>query len=120
MDKYIDAAASELRAAQARARLTDTALSKRAGIPVVTLRRYLKGERDTPVSALFRMAIALDITPGRLLDDAMRTITDDQPSNVIEGRFGSPAPTADVDDERAVASDSSLTREDDRSDEYFD
>ena len=72
MDKYIAAAAAELRAAQARASLTDKALAERSGIPVVTLRRYLKGERDTPASALFKIADALGIKPGRLLDDALK------------------------------------------------
>lgn len=74
MDKYVEAAAAELRAAQARAQLTDTALAERAGIPVVTLRRYLKGTRDTPASALFKIAAALGVPPGRILDDAMKSI----------------------------------------------
>lgn len=76
MDKYIHAAAAELRAAQARAQLTDTALAERSGIPVVTLRRYLKGTRDTPASALFKIADALDISPGSLLDDAAKHLKD--------------------------------------------
>lgn len=74
MDKYAEAAAAELRAAQGRAQLTDTALAARSGIPVVTLRRYLKGTRDTPASALFKIAEALGIQPGRLLDDAMKNL----------------------------------------------
>lgn len=74
MDKYVEAAAAELRAAQARAQLTDTALAERSGIPVVTLRRYLKGTRDTPASALFRIAEALNVSPGRLLDDALKNL----------------------------------------------
>ena len=74
MDKYVEAAAAELRAAQARASLSDVALAERAGIPAVTLRRYLKGTRDTPASALFKIADALGITPGRLLDDALKNI----------------------------------------------
>lgn len=74
MDKYIAAAAAELRAAQARAELTDIALAERSGIPVVTLRRYLKGTRDTPVSALLKIAAGLGITPGRLLDDAAHNL----------------------------------------------
>ena len=74
MDQYVAAASAELRAAQARANLTDTALAERSGIPVVTLRRYLKGSRDTPVSALFKISGALGIDPGRLLDDAAERI----------------------------------------------
>lgn len=77
MDKYIQAAAAELRAAQARADLSDTALALRSGIPVVTLRRYLKGTRDTPASAIFKIAEALGIHPGRLLDDAMKNLQKD-------------------------------------------
>lgn len=74
MDKYIEAAAGSLRAAQARAKMTNTALAEAAGIPAVTLRRYLQGERDTPVSAIFKIAAALDISPGALLDDAANHI----------------------------------------------
>ena len=74
MDKYVQAAAGALRAAQARANMTDTALAERSGIPAVTLRRYLKGTRDTPASALFKIAAALDIAPGALLDDASNHI----------------------------------------------
>ncbi|MCI2959513.1 helix-turn-helix domain-containing protein [Agromyces atrinae] len=74
MDKYVAAAAAELRAAQGRAQLTDTALAEISGIPVVTLRRYLKGTRDTPASALFKIAQALGVSPGRLLDDAMKNL----------------------------------------------
>ena len=74
MDKYVAAAAAELRAAQARAQLTDTALAARSGIPVVTLRRYLKGTRDAPASALFKIANALGVPPGRLLDDAIKNL----------------------------------------------
>lgn len=68
------AASAELRAAQARARLSDLALAELADIPVTTLRRYLKGSRDTPVSALLKIAEALNIAPGRLLDAAAEQI----------------------------------------------
>lgn len=74
MDKYVEAAAGALRAAQARAKMTDTALAARSGIPVVTLRRYLKGERDAPTSALFKIADALGVDAGALLDDAMNHV----------------------------------------------
>lgn len=74
MDKYLAAASAELRAAQARAQMTDVSLAERSGIPVVTLRRYLKGTRDTPATALFKIAAALDISPGKLLDDALERV----------------------------------------------
>lgn len=77
MDEYVEAAAGALRAAQARAKMTDVALAEASGVPVVTLRRYLKGTRDTPVSALFRIASALGMTPGALLDDAMKHVEHD-------------------------------------------
>ncbi|MBG9887147.1 hypothetical protein ABE10_25375 [Bacillus toyonensis] len=77
MDEYVEAAAGALRAAQARAKMTDIALAERAGMPVVTLRRYLKGVRDTPVSALFRIAAALGVSAGSLLDDAMNHVEND-------------------------------------------
>lgn len=76
MDKYIEAAAGALRAAQARAKMTDTELAEKAGIPAVTLRRYLKGQRDTPVTAIFKIASALNISAGALLDDAAEHIED--------------------------------------------
>lgn len=74
MDEYVEAAAGALRAAQGRAKMTDTALAEKSGIPAVTLRRYLKGERDTPASALFKIADALGVPPGALLDDASKHI----------------------------------------------
>lgn len=76
MDDYIDAAAGALRAAQGRAGMTDKALAERSGIPVVTLRRYLKGTRDAPGSAIFKLADALGTTPGALMDDAAKHIKD--------------------------------------------
>ena len=57
--------------------MTDTALAERSGIPAVTLRRYLKGERDAPTSALFKIAEALGISAGALLDDAMKHVEED-------------------------------------------
>ncbi|WP_341935301.1 helix-turn-helix domain-containing protein [Microbacterium sp. LWO14-1.2] len=77
MDEYVEAAAGALRAAQARARMTDIALAETSGIPVVTLRRYLKGTRDTPVSALFKIADALGVSAGALLDDASNHVKND-------------------------------------------
>lgn len=77
MDAYVQAAAGALRAAQARANLSDLALAERSGIPAVTLRRYLKGTRDTPTSALFKIAEALGISAGALLDDAMKHVEKD-------------------------------------------
>ncbi|WP_391484759.1 helix-turn-helix domain-containing protein [Arthrobacter woluwensis] len=78
-DTYMQAAASELRAAQGRAQRSDAALARLSGIPVVTLRRYLKGERDIPGSALFKLADALGTTPGALMDAAMKSLdSDDQ------------------------------------------
>ena len=76
MDKYIAAAAGALRAAQARANMSDTELAERSGIPAVTLRRYLKGQRDTPATAIFKIAAALGVNPGALLDDAAQHIQD--------------------------------------------
>lgn len=77
MDKYIAAASGALRAAQGRADMTDAALAERAGIPVVTLRRYLKGQRDAPASAILKIADALGISAGDLLDDAANHIEND-------------------------------------------
>lgn len=74
MDEYVEAAAGAIRAAQARAQMTDVSLAEHSGIPVVTLRRYLKGTRDAPSSAMLKIATALGTTPGALLDDAMKHV----------------------------------------------
>ncbi|MBB3158234.1 transcriptional regulator with XRE-family HTH domain [Microbacterium proteolyticum] len=76
MDQYVAAASAELRAAQGRAKLSNVALAAKSGIPLPTLRRYLNGERDTPVSALFRIANALGVDAGRLLNDAADRVED--------------------------------------------
>lgn len=76
MDKYISAAAGALRAAQGRAKLNDVELAELSDIPVVTLRRYLRGQRDTPISAILRIAEALKLSPGALLDDALNHVED--------------------------------------------
>lgn len=70
MDIYGEALAGTLRAAQARARMTDIALAEKSGIKVVTLRRYLKGERDAPSSALYKIALALGMRVADLVEDA--------------------------------------------------
>ncbi|MBN9198474.1 MAG: helix-turn-helix transcriptional regulator [Microbacterium ginsengisoli] len=56
--------------------MSDVALAAAAGIPAVTLRRYLKGERDAPLSVLFKIADALGVSAGGLLDDAMKHVKD--------------------------------------------
>lgn len=50
MTNFDRAAAEFLRAATARANLTQAELSERCGINVVTLRRYLHGERSISLS----------------------------------------------------------------------
>lgn len=74
---YASAVSAELRAIAARERVTGKELGGRTGIPYTTLRRYLAGERDVPLAALIEMAAALDVSPGSILNTAMRRVEED-------------------------------------------
>ena len=74
---YASAVSAELRAIAARERVTGKELGERTGIPYTTLRRYLAGERDVPLAALIEMAAALDVSPGAILNTAMRRVEED-------------------------------------------
>lgn len=74
---YASAVSAELRAIAARERVTGKELGERTGIPYTTLRRYLAGERDVPLAALIEMAAALDVSPGSILNTAMRRAEED-------------------------------------------
>lgn len=64
------AVAAELRAERAAAGITIAALASDAGIPEVTLRRYLKNTRDLPLPALVALSFALGVNPAIILTRA--------------------------------------------------
>ncbi|MGX6402785.1 helix-turn-helix domain-containing protein [Dermabacter hominis] len=74
---YASAVSAELRAIAARERVTGKELGEHTGIPYTTLRRYLAGDRDVPLAALIEMAAALDVSPGAILNTAMRRAEED-------------------------------------------
>lgn len=62
------AVAAELRAARSRQRISYPTLVEATGIPRNTLLRYLNGQRDIPMPAFGRIARALNLSPGDVLD----------------------------------------------------
>jgi hypothetical protein len=67
MDKHKDplvvAMAFELEHAQLDAGMTDVAVSKKTGIPVQSVRRYLNGEREMSSTQFLIVTEALDVDP---------------------------------------------------------
>ncbi|WP_280225002.1 helix-turn-helix domain-containing protein [Nocardia farcinica] len=66
------ALAAELRAAVARADLTQGEVAERTGLHRVTVNRLLSGQRGIDVDQLFAFAFGLDLDPGELVDAAKR------------------------------------------------
>jgi transcriptional regulator with XRE-family HTH domain len=54
--------------ARAQARLSQSQVSARSGVHVTEVSRIERGQRDVRLSTLIRLARALDIEPGRLLE----------------------------------------------------
>lgn len=78
MQAYQDAIAEQLRAERAARGLTIDGLAAEAGIHRSSVIRYLDGERDIKMSALFAMAGALGLTVPELLTRAEQRISDQQ------------------------------------------
>lgn len=57
-----------LRAARKRLGLTQEEVARRSGVHVTEVSRIEAGKRDPKVSTLERLAKAVEIKPGRLLD----------------------------------------------------
>lgn len=74
---FAQAVAAELRAERSRLRVSFPDLAERTGIPRNTLLRYLNGQRDIPMPAFGRIARALGIDAGEMLD-AIQTRLDEQ------------------------------------------
>ena len=69
-EEYGDAVAQQLRAEIAAAGLHVIDVSKRAGIPRVSLDRWLKGERPLSVANMYRVCSAIPIDPRTLIERA--------------------------------------------------
>lgn len=61
---------NEIRAARARARLTQMQLAEKSGISRATIARYEAGERSVSVEHLLTMALVMDADAGKMLDAA--------------------------------------------------
>lgn len=59
---------SNLRKARARLELTQEQVSERSGVHATEVSRIEAGKRDPKVSTLERLAVAVEVPPGRLLD----------------------------------------------------
>lgn len=71
------AVAAQIRAEAGAAGISNAELARRAGIPVVSINRYLttKGEpRQINVATLAAIATALNVEPGWLLTEAQRRL----------------------------------------------
>lgn len=72
------AVAAQIRADAAAAGISNAELARRAGVPVVSMNRYLttKGEpRPINVATLAAIAAALGLEPGGILDEAQRRVS---------------------------------------------
>ncbi|MGC1165976.1 MAG: helix-turn-helix transcriptional regulator [Solirubrobacterales bacterium] len=59
---------SNLRAARARLELTQEQVAERSGVHATEVSRIEAGKRDPQVSTLEKLAAAVEVPPGRLLD----------------------------------------------------
>ncbi|MEU0871617.1 helix-turn-helix domain-containing protein [Nocardia brasiliensis] len=79
------AVAAELRAALARAQISQGELADRVGIHRATVNRLMQGGRALEVEVLYEFADALDFDPGELLDTAKRNYLQKVASRDAEG-----------------------------------
>lgn len=82
MDKEKRSAITNTVAALLRARagylsLSKAELARRTGMNREVLRRYLAGERDLPLDALFDITDALDMDPAALIQEADKIVRGD-------------------------------------------
>lgn len=71
MNQYRTTIAAELRAAAARAQVTNTELSTRTGIKSRTLARTLNGQRGISVEEFATITKALNADPAEILSTAL-------------------------------------------------
>lgn len=82
------AVAAVLRGRKAEERLTNQELAERAGIPVVSVQRYLDAKRPIPVSVLLALAEAMGTTPAHVVDAAAERLGEPDPTLVERARAG--------------------------------
>lgn len=73
----IPAIAAELRTQATLDRVQHKTLAELSGVPYSTLRRYLSGDRDIPVTSLIAICEALNVDPGLILQRATRRAEED-------------------------------------------
>lgn len=73
-NRHIEAFAAQLEGARYRRGITKRELARRTGIPENTLRRYLVGERDVPVTSAVAIASALEVDLAGLIDAALAAV----------------------------------------------
>lgn len=67
-DPWVGNLGSNLRAARARLELTQEQVAERSGVHATEVSRIEAGKRDPQVSTLEKLAAAVEVPPGRLLD----------------------------------------------------
>lgn len=75
-EAYTAAVAAELRAARARLQMSFPEIASATGIPRNTLLRYFNGQRDIPVPSFGRIARAMGLQPGELLDSVQAELAE--------------------------------------------
>ena len=73
-NEFNDAVAAELRAERGAKRLTVDQLANNAGMVKGTLLRYLNGQREIPIPALYHISKALGVEPQEVMDRASRRV----------------------------------------------
>lgn len=68
MDGSVAHFANNVAEARRRAGLTQEEVSERSGVHPTEVSRIENGNRDARVSTVFRLAAALEVSPGQLLD----------------------------------------------------
>lgn len=73
-DPLMVAIAAELDDAQHDAKLSDIAIARTTGIPVQSVRRYIKGEREITASRFVLIADALGVDAGDIVVAAKKRL----------------------------------------------
>lgn len=73
-DKFNSAVAAELRAERARKGITLAKLVEGSGIAQSSVQRYLKGDRDIPIAALYDICNVLTVDPRVIFERAEQAV----------------------------------------------
>lgn len=88
MGRMRAAIAAELRAAAGRMNLNQGAVADRSGLHRVTVNRLFQGLRPVDSEQLAALAIALETTPGAILDAAFLKYRDELTGHAVESEGG--------------------------------